>query len=230
MKKIVLAVAIMLVLGSLNLAHAEIPMFGYTFDDNAFSDNATYVSGNIIYYGFSTIGYTETGDPNKDLPMALNGHNLNTCIEGAMVGGGESPYLIDVEFVDNYLYNGPGADLAIWERYGAEAMYVSLFNPLVNDWTSEKYYMPVHVGDLPPDETGMTGVNVAEVDFSYWGLPSDVQINKIRVNGYIYDNNGAHASNVAVFGGLNSKSVVPEPATLSLLGLGLVGVLIRRKT
>ncbi len=97
-------------------SQAAINLFGYTFDDNAFSDNATYISGDIDYWGFSKWGYTITGDDHIDLDTALNNSDLYTMIEGVWDQGRNQDYVIEIDFIDNVLFNGAGIDLTVWER------------------------------------------------------------------------------------------------------------------
>jgi len=100
-------------------SQAAINLFGYTFDDNAFSDNATYISGDIDYWGFSKRGYVLTGDHNIDLDRAFNGPDLYTVAEGARIGGMHHNFKAEIYFLDNYLFNGSGFDLTVWERGSA---------------------------------------------------------------------------------------------------------------
>jgi len=207
-------------------ARASINLFGYVFQDNAFSDSAQLISGKLDYWGFSKWGYPITGDDTIDLPHALNGSDLYTAIEGKLDNYNKnSYYTVEVNFVDNFLFNGNGSDLTVWERGSPEPFRVSIFNSQTNNWTESNYYQPDFVGmlsnsvDLSPD------VNVAEVDFSYWSLPKDIPINKVRLTSD-FDWSSA---DIAALGGLNSRSVVPEPASILLFSFGGLGLLIRRK-
>jgi hypothetical protein len=202
-----------------------ITLFGYNFDDDAFSDNANYISGDIDYWGFSKWGYTETGDDNIDLDSALNGSDLYTGIEGqADQLNNKSHYIVEIEFIDNYLFNGPGVDLIVWERGAVEPIRVSLFDPISFTWTVPNYYTPIKVGDLNGSVDISSGVNVASVDFSHWNLSSSVPIHKIR----LIANFDYASPDIAAFGGLNSRPI-PEPSTLVLFGLGLLGFLRKSK-
>jgi hypothetical protein len=69
-----------------------------------------------------------------------------------------------------------------------------------------------------------SGVNVASVDFSHWNLSSSVPIHKIR----LIANFDYASPDIAAFGGLNSRPI-PEPSTLVLFGLGLLGFLRKSK-
>lgn len=42
---------------SVQTLYASVDMYGTTFDDNAFADNVSYVSGDVAYWGFSKWGY-----------------------------------------------------------------------------------------------------------------------------------------------------------------------------
>jgi len=201
-----------------------ITLFGYTFDDDAFSDNANYISGQISYWGFSKWGYTVTGDHNIDLDTALNGPDLYTGIEGQVDNfNKKSHYVVEIEFVNNYLFNGSDTDLIVWERGAPEPLRVSIFDPTSLAWTAPNYYMPVKVGGLSGSVDISSEVNVAEIDFSHWGFPPSTPINKIRL---IADFDYA-SPDIAAFGGLNSR-LIPEPSTFILLSIGFLFVFPRR--
>lgn len=197
-------------------AHA-LTLFGLDFDERAFSDNATKVSGDINYLGFSKDGLVITGDDDIDLDTALNGPDLFAFIEGVGDSSTKSAYVVDIEFLDNGLFNGDGPDLIVWERGVAEPVGVALFDPRANDFTSSLLFSSVHVGDLLGSVDVSPGVNIASINFDLWNIPEDVLINRVRLFG---GNGGDPSADIAAVGGLNSVSAIPEPSSFLLIGFG----------
>ena len=74
-------------------------LFGFSFDENAFSNDANLVSGQLSYFGFSKWGYPITGNDHVDLNTALDGADLYTAIEGKWQDGRNLDYVVDVSSV-----------------------------------------------------------------------------------------------------------------------------------
>jgi hypothetical protein len=199
--------------------HANVTLFGYDFDDRAFADDASYVSGNISYWGFSKWGYAITGDHDIDLDTALAGNDLYTGIAGEEIEGLMHNYTVEVTFTDNFLYNGEGVDLIIFERGTQESMEVSLFNPVTAEWTSANAYAPLYVGSVPASVDIAGTVNVAEVDFSHWGLDPSVPITRIRISTEHWTGSSWISADISTVAGINSY-VIPAPGALVLAGIG----------
>jgi hypothetical protein len=225
----VFVLSVLLLLPASTAAHAVV-LYGLNFDDSAFSDSATHVFGDINYLGFSRDGLPITGDDDTDLSTALNGPDLYAHIEGLGDSSTKSPYVVDVEFLDNTIFNGLGPDLVLWERGLAEPVGVAVYDPRIMSFTSRIQFASVRVGDLPGSVDVTPGVNTASVNFDSWGLPAGLEINRIRIYG---GNGGDPSADIAAIGGLNSRfvsqSVIPEPTTLFLLGSSLFGLAVRRK-
>ena len=161
---------------------------GYTFGDNAFPDSATYVSGEVSFRGF-----TPTGDLSTDLNTALTGHDLSTGISGQ--SDGDLGYTVELNFLDNYLFNGDGPDLVVFEFGTVEPFDVAIYNPVLDEWTTYLRVTPVDIGSI----------NVGEIDFSVWGITSTAQINKVRISTEHWNNSWVGAD-INALGGLNSAS------------------------
>jgi len=219
MKRLVVAIVFLFMLIFIQQdARASISMFGYTFDDNAFSDDAKLISGDVSPRN----GWN--GGEMPDIPSALNGSSLNTYIEGRLTESTSSPFMVEAIYKDNYLFNGSGADLTVWERYTPEGFNLSIFDSSNNTWTNELFFQPTLVGYLY-EEHAYREVNLALVDFDQFGLASDVAISRIRIS----SNSTSYSPDIAALGGLNSRTVVPEPVSCLLLSFGLLGMAFRRK-
>jgi len=210
------------VLGAVNAAYA-VTLFTYDFEEADFADDVTRIEGDIAYYDFTQSGHILTGIDDIDLDAVLVGHDLLPSIEGAFGVPGDhstkSSYLIEVLFKDNYLYNGGGPDLSVWERGLAEPFYMSIWNPLVSDWTAGMMFDTTPVGTVAGSIDVSPGVNIEEVDFALWGIPDSVQITRAR----FWSMAGNPNADLTAFGGLNSvgRTAVPEPTTFFLLGMAL---------
>lgn len=217
LKKVPLILCLLLLPASTAQA---VTIFGLDFAETAFGDDATHIKGDVLFFGFSDAGIPLSSDFDTNLDVALTGSNLYTMIEGDTTA--QNPYVVEISFLDNYLFNGPSSDLAIYERGLAEGFGVSVFDSRVNDFTAVVNLLPTKVGDLVGSVEVSSGVNLAEVNFSSWNLPADLSVTRIRLYG--------RAADIAVIGGLNSRplpqtAVIPEPSTLFLMFIGLVGMM-----
>ena len=97
-------VAMVLVFGIVTAANATVVVGGYSFDDNAFADYLISSSGSYI----------------------TSGGSLESCVTGANVdtwaGSWDPGAYLDLGFSDNYIVNGPGNDLALFDL-GVEATF-----------------------------------------------------------------------------------------------------------
>lgn len=158
------------------------------------------------------------------MDTALVGHDVYTFITGEKIDGLLSNYTVEIEFTDNYIFNGNGNDLAIWERGTPESIDVSVYDPSQNQWTSSVRLNFDFAGNAVGSVDTANTVNVALLNFDAWNLSTNTQIDKIRLSTEHWTGSTWICSDIAAIGGINSA---PEPCSLLLIGLG--GLFLRRR-
>jgi hypothetical protein len=201
MKKLIticLVGAMALGFGIVSAANATVVVGGYSFDDNAFADYLISSSGSYLTSGGS-------------LESCVTGANVNTW-----AGSWSSGAYLDLGFSDNYLVNGPGNDLALFDL-GVEATFEVSVTIGGTTYLYDTFY------------TGYSGagynLNLALVNLDDFGLAAGTLLSHIVIG---MDNLG-HSDTppaLAVAGALNS---IPEPATVTLLGLGALSLIHRKR-
>lgn len=181
-------------------AYASIVLGGNTFDNNAFADKL------VSYYGST---WTFWNAPT--LEAAMTGSNLNSY--GATTNQ-PSAYAI-LKFTDNFIKNGPGADLAVYEISGGagsgEPVSITI-GGITNVYLTVSGYI------------GYANASVALINLDDYGIASGALVNTIQVNGIAnWD------PDYAVFGAINNVSSVPLPGALFLFGPVLAGLAALRR-
>jgi hypothetical protein len=146
--------AIVLVFGVVGISNATTELAGITFDDNAFVDTV------ISYY----LGPGASPDPS-----GIIGSNLATTVD--FFNPGE---YVEVGFTDNFVVNGAGYDLTVFEAGAPELMGVSLTVS-----SSVITVLSVDTGYTAPPPGGQ--VNVAFIDLSDLGIPMGQRISSEQV-------------------------------------------------
>ncbi len=197
---------------------APVSVGGYTFGagEEAFADDASLVSGVI------------TGPDEAGIRSTLVGSDISDSFNTGDSGGG----IVEVEFIDNAIVNGPGPDLVIFELSGdrpagtpdpREIFGISVFDG--SGFPAFVTVTPVATGFPDPADSTLD-VFAVEVDLGSFGIPLGGTSSLVRL--HIYNANlGSKSADLTALGALNS--VVPEPSTGVLCCLGvLLGTGIRR--
>jgi hypothetical protein len=197
---IVLAAAEAVLLGAPAGTRASIVKGPFTFANSAFADAANMVNGSVTFHGASNLEEAVTGD------------FLGSFVQNFYAGE-----IFEVGFTDNYVYNGSGDDLVIFEEGLPNNLRVAVYANGHSAPTAYRSYTPVALGILDGVPT-----TAAVVDLSDFGLPADAPVSWVLIQSD--DVNNVEISGI---GALNS---VPEPATAALLGFAALALLRRRGT
>lgn len=187
-----------------SLSQANIIVAGLSFDDNAFADAVIDYSPTAVFQSYTTDPFSRF---NVSAEQALTGSDLRSSTIEL-----QSNEFVTVGFSDNLVYNGDGADLAIFEMFStpeAGNVSVQLGGVAITQTAISLGYM---------DIGGVSNyVNVAYVDLSDYGFTAGQTTDYVRAYG--------NSSEYSAFGAIHStSSSVPEPSTIAMFGFGLLSV------
>jgi len=196
----------------LSSASAITTVAGYSFQDNAFADSVLASSGTYTLAGAASLSAAVTGS-------SLTKYAFSSSTGAALDGAN-----IQLGFTDNYLVNGAGFDLALFE-YGTASTFAVTIGGITHNYLTSGTGFTTSIG-------GPTlQVNVAQINLDDFGAASGAQFSSILIGMGILPN----LPTLGVVGALNSTPVqtqaVPDAgSTLSMLGAALAGLgLLKRK-
>lgn len=188
----------------LSPASATTTVAGIHFQDNAFADTV------LASFGTYTLGAAT-------LQAAVTGAGLDKYAYSSTPGA-----YIELGFTDNFLVNGPGNDLALFEFGMPDSFRISLTLGGISH-----NYLCARTGLFGAGPLSGNSVTVAQVNLDDFGLAPGTQLSSIVVGMDLVTNNRTTPS-LSVVGALNSEPV-PEPSSVLLLASGLAARFFRRR-
>jgi thioredoxin 1 len=190
---------------------ADIILGPYTFDDNAFPDAATLVSG-----GPPSLSFPTTGNIDDDLLLAA-GPDLTKYIYG-------TPTTFYVDFLDNKVVNDNGADIVLFDLGRPDAAMIAVRIDSGSGWTEPQYFL---LTDTGYDVAGYM-LNAVEIDLDVFGVPAMDLIERIEINNDSIPGGGETISaSIAAIGALNSKTTGSggvQPGYFSPIAFAMIGL------
>ena len=217
-RRLTAVLALALSLTCAGVVSADIIIPPYTFDDQAFADDATQLEQGTL----SLFGAT-------DLDDALTGYSPGKCIVN--IGYQGNANLFQLDFTDLMAVNGPGADIVMFEGY----------NPPMH---SEPYDIAVRVAGsgftafetfaaseyLPLPSADGYATHALPLDLDRYALAAGTVVDAVMFRSLA--NLMGHPEGDPIMAAVlqGGQDVIPEPATITLVGIGLVAALRRRRT
>ena len=181
----------------LSSASAITTVAGVNFqDNNAFADTVISSSGTYTLDGATT------------LQTAVTGSSLGKDASSSSTGA-----FIQLGFTDNYLVNGPGFDLALFDIGLPDTFAVTINGTTID-------YLSSSTGNKGTGINANMEINVAAIDLSDFNIPLGTQLSSIKIGMDIKDDSSG-VPTLSVAGALNSAPVTPSVpdagSTISLL-------------
>lgn len=175
---------------------------GYTFQDNAFADAVTDVSGDYRLKGADSVA------------GAVTGFDVSSYAKSRDAVG-----YMDIAFTDNVAFNGAGSDLVLFELGSADSFFVT-----INGVTRSAQSLATGI------TAGGYSLNAAALDFDLFGLAEGALVDSFRLSFMGTPDNTAAVASVGALNS-RAVSAVPEAATWALMvaGFGTVGASMRRR-
>lgn len=159
-------------------AAAQIPLAGYVFDDLAAPDAVTLLPGaNPGFGGDAAACGTVTAYPGLDLQqsvdLVLEDDGTDEWIFGKA--------LLQLDFTDNAVVNGPGADLVVFEVGGAEAFELRVFVDAICEYSQPLSFTPVATG-FGVSVCSAQAINAAAIDLDAFAIPAGASVRRLRID------------------------------------------------
>ena len=206
MKKVIMSLAVAFV-GLFGTTSANATVY-FQSDFNGFAESATTINGGLL--SLDAYGVTSQWGIVRDNALTIYGGDLYNGANsarlvglGADLAAGKSVLRMTGEYKTKSAYDGAAFAQTAEIQYQNNSQY-SIYNSLV-------------VSTVTPDWTSFT------LDLDLAGLAAS-HLDTINLNFYI----GGGAPGEFQIDNLTVQTVVPEPTSASLLGLGLAGLLATR--
>lgn len=217
MKKIITTAIV--VFASCNAYAAPIMIGDLTFDESQFADAIGDTTGDITTF----VVANPPSDPSD--PFALDSISVDEALTDTDINTGvfcnPAPCDIELLFTDNFVVNGLGDDLLIFEQGGLESLTVTINGISLNFPRSDATLNPTIA-----DELGGL-LNIYAADLSSFGLADGAMVDSVTLN--LIDEEFFGSADPMLVVATNSARV-PEPAVIALFAAGLFGIgLVRRR-
>jgi hypothetical protein len=195
-------------------AAAQVSIAGYVFDANAGPDATTPLPG-------SQPGFAAPSSACAAVSL-LPGLTLEQSVDAVLLDTDLDEWLFNVsilqlDFTDNVVVNGPGADLVVFEIGGAESFALAVFNDAICEYSSAITYSVAPTGfTTNPCGTLSNAVNVRAIDLSDFGVLPASTVRRLRLDG-LGQPTGNVGADIALVMALHSAPPTPA-APPCLLG------------
>jgi hypothetical protein len=180
-------------------AAAQISLGGFTFDALAGPDLVVPLPGSQPEFGGAAAAC--------GILAAYPGQSLSQSVGTVMQGNSAANWLfgravLQLDFLDNRIVNGPGADLVVFEIGGAENFRLSVFFEAICEWSSPRNYSVTSTG-LQAGCGPTSGINARAVDLSDFGVLPGASVRRLLLEN-LGAPGGAVGSDLAQVLALNS--------------------------